>query len=135
MSEFLFLAKTQHTHLLPKILVSYWTQSLLYVLTILTCLVFSTLFHCSTVWSGTFKQNIHKLHLLKNFTAYLLTNTRKFNHILPVLWELGWCSIKHHLSVQMSHSCTKKYSELTMHPPTQIATCTSIKEFIVIISD
>ena len=35
--------------------------------TILNCLVFGKLFCCSTVSSGTLKQNIHKLQLVQNF--------------------------------------------------------------------
>ena len=68
--------------------------------TILSCLVFTNLFYCSTVWSGTFKQHIHKLQLAQNFAARVLTNTRKFDHISPVLRELGWFSIKHLLLVR-----------------------------------
>ena len=51
-------------------------------------------------WSGTFKHNIHKLQLVQNFAARVLTNTRKFDHISPVLRELGWSSIKHLLLVR-----------------------------------
>ena len=61
--------------------------------TILNCLVF-------TVWSGTFEQNIHKLQLVQNFADRVLTNNRKFDHMLPVLQELGWSSIKHLLLVR-----------------------------------
>ena len=75
-----------------------FSKSLLF--TILNCLVFSKLFYCSTVWSGTFEQNIHKLQLGQNFAARVLTNTRKFDHISPVLRELGWTSIKHLLLVR-----------------------------------
>ena len=75
-----------------------FSKSLL--VTILNCLVFSKLFYCSTVWSGTFEQNIHKLQLGQNFAARVLTNTRKFDHISPVLQELGWSSIKHLLLVR-----------------------------------
>ena len=92
MSEFLFLAKTLAPVPLVKDLgiildsnltfnkhVSTFTSSLISTLcqiskakhlfsksvlfTILNCLVFSKLFYRSTVWSGTFKQNIHKLQL------------------------------------------------------------------------
>ena len=38
-----------------------FSKSVLFI--ILNCLVFSKLFYCSTVWSGTFKKNIHKLQL------------------------------------------------------------------------
>ena len=75
-----------------------FSKSLL--VTILNCLVFSKLFYCSTVWSGTFEQNIHKLQLGQNFAARVSTNTRKFDHISPVLQELGWSSIKHLLLVR-----------------------------------
>ena len=125
MSEFLFLAKTQLPYPQSKIWVSYKTRtlhvstltsSLIFILcqiskvrhlfsksvlfTILNCLVFSKLLYCSTVWSGTFKQHIHKLQLVQNFAARVLTNTRKFDHISPVLRELGWSSIKHLLLVR-----------------------------------
>ena len=43
--------------------------------TIFNCLGFSKLFYCYTVWSGTFKQNIHKLQLVQNVATRVLTNT------------------------------------------------------------
>ena len=56
--------------------------------TILNCLVFCKLFYYSTVWSGTFAYNINKLQLVQNFAARVLTNTKKFDHISPVLRAL-----------------------------------------------
>ena len=61
--------------------------------TILNSLIFSKLFHCSTVWAGTSKQNLQKLQV-QNFAARVLTDTKKIDHISPVLQELGWPSIK-----------------------------------------
>ena len=61
---------------------------------ILNYLIFSKLFYCSTVWSGTFKQNIKKLQLIQNFASRILTNTRKYDHISPILHELGWFTVK-----------------------------------------
>ena len=61
---------------------------------ILNYLIFSKLFYCSTVWSGTFKQNIKKLQLIQNFASRILTNTRKCDHISPILHELGWFTVK-----------------------------------------
>ena len=61
---------------------------------ILNSLVFSKLFYCSTVWSGTSKENIHKLQHMQNFTSGILTNTKKFDPITPVLHELGWLTIE-----------------------------------------
>ena len=64
------------------------------LLTMLNALVFSKLFYCSTVWAGTFQQNLQKLQLVQNFAARVLTGTKMFHHISPVLYKLGWLSIK-----------------------------------------
>ena len=68
--------------------------------TFLICLVFSKLSYCWTVWSGTFTHNINKLQLVQNFAARVLTNTKKFDHISPVLRALCWPSIKNQLLVR-----------------------------------
>ena len=68
--------------------------------TILNSLIFSKLFYCSSVWAGTSKQNLQKLQLVQNFAARVLTDTEKFDHISPVLRELGWPSIKDQLLVR-----------------------------------
>ena len=60
-------------------------------------IVFSKLFYRSAVWSGTYKQNIHKLQLMQNFAARILTDTRKYDHITPVLKALGWLTIEEQL--------------------------------------
>ena len=54
-------------------------KDVLYI--ILNSLVFSKLFYCSAVWSGTSKKNIHELQLMQNFAGRILTNTKKFDHI------------------------------------------------------
>ena len=58
--------------------------------TILNSLIFSKLFYCSTVWADTSKENLHKLQLVQNFAARVLTDTKNFDHISPVLRELEW---------------------------------------------
>ena len=68
--------------------------------TILNCLVFCKLFYCSTFWSGTFAHNINKLQLVQNFAARVLTNSKKFDHISPVLQALCSPSIKNQLLVR-----------------------------------
>ena len=67
-----------------------FSRDALYI--ILNSLVFSKLFYCSAVWSGTSKENIHKLQLMQNFAGRIL-NTKRFDHITPVLHELGWFTI------------------------------------------
>ena len=59
--------------------------------------MFSKLFYCSAVWAGTYKQNIHKLQLMQNFAARILTDTGKYDHITPALKALGWLTIEEQL--------------------------------------
>ena len=57
-----------------------------------------------TNFEVTFKSSVSKvtikkllLLLVQNFAACVLTDTEKFDHISPVLQELGWPSIKDQL--------------------------------------
>ena len=63
-------------------------------------LVFSKLFYCSTVWSGTYKQNIHKLQLMQNFASRILTDTRIYDHTTPALKDLGWLTVEEQLRLR-----------------------------------
>lgn len=60
---------------------------------VITSLVFSKLYFCSTVWSNTSKTNVGKLQKIQNFAARILTGTRKYDHITPVLNDLKWLSV------------------------------------------
>ena len=66
-------------------------------ITEINSIVFSKLFYCSVVWAGTYKQNIHKLQLMQNFAARILTDTGIYDHITPALKALGWLTIEKQL--------------------------------------
>ena len=71
-------------------------------------IVLSQLFYYPIVWSGTYKQNIHKLQLMQNFAARILTDTRKYDQITPALKALGWLTIEEQLrprDVTMMYKC------------------------------
>ena len=53
-------------------------------------------------WAGSSKQNLQKLQLVQNFAARVLIDTKTFDHIFPVLWELGRPFIKDQLLVRDS---------------------------------
>ena len=72
------------------------------LLVVLNSLVFSKLFYCSTVWSGTTQQNIRKLQLLQNFAARILTGKRKYDHISPILKDLRWLTVKEMLQLRVN---------------------------------
>ena len=57
---------------------------------------------------GTSKQNIHKLQLMQNFAARILTDTGKYDHVTPALKALGWLTIEDQLwlrDVTMMYKC------------------------------
>jgi len=60
---------------------------------VITSLVFSKFYFCSTVWANTSKTNVRKLQKIQNFAARILTGTRKYEHVTPVLNNLRWLSV------------------------------------------
>ena len=53
--------------------------------TIISALVLSKLFYCSTVWSNRTAAKIKKLQSIQNFAYRIITNIKKFDHITPSL--------------------------------------------------
>ena len=64
---------------------------------IINALVFGKLYYCSSVWSSTTDTNIKKLQCVQNFAARIISNTRKYDHITPVLKSLKWTPVKTNL--------------------------------------
>ena len=64
---------------------------------IINALVFGKLYYCSSVWSNTTDTNIKKLQCVQNFAARIISNTRKYDHITPVLKSLKWTPVKTNL--------------------------------------
>ncbi len=62
---------------------------------IINCLVFSKckLYYCSSVWASTSETNIGKLQCVQNFAARIVTGTKKFEHITPILKDLKWLPV------------------------------------------
>ena len=72
-----------------------FSKEVLYIM--INSVVFSKLFYCSAVWAGTYKENIHKLQLMQNFAARIVTDTGKYDHITLALKALGWLTIEEQL--------------------------------------
>ena len=56
--------------------------------------VTSRLDYCNSLLYGISKANLHSLQLAQNAAARLVTNTRKFDHITPVLYSLHWLPVQ-----------------------------------------
>ena len=57
------------------------------LLTVINSPVFTKLFYCSSVWSGTSNSNISKLQHVRSFVTRLLSGKKKFEHVTPTLKE------------------------------------------------
>ena len=60
---------------------------------VINALVLSKLFYCSSVWSNTAKNSVNKLQFVQNFTARIVANKRKYDHVTPVLKSLNWLAV------------------------------------------
>ena len=71
---------------------------------VINSLVFSKLFYCSSVWSGTCKGNVNnKPQLIQNFAARILSSKRKYEHITPTLKQLKLLPVIGHAAYQRHH--------------------------------
>ena len=65
--------------------------------TIINALVFDKLYYFSLVWSSTSACNVRKVQYVQNFAARIIGNVKKYDHISPVLRNLGWLLVKRRL--------------------------------------
>ena len=76
---------------------------------IINALVMSKIYYCSSIWSNTSEENIKKIQLIQNYAARVIAgNVGKYDHVSPVLKELGWLPIKEHLQYRdavLVHKC------------------------------
>ena len=70
------------------------------LITAINSLVFSKLLYCSSVWANTTKKNIELLQTVQNFAARIVSGTKKFDHVTPILKQLQWLSIIKQLAVR-----------------------------------
>lgn len=54
----------------------------------------SRLDYCNALYIGLNQASLHRLQLVQNAAARLLTNTRKHDHITPVLYSLHWLPVE-----------------------------------------
>jgi hypothetical protein len=71
------------------------------------------MYYCSALWSNTSQRNIEKLQAVQNFAALIVTGTRKYDHVTPVLQQLGWLPVKYiYVKTKKSHFCFQMLEEV-----------------------
>ncbi len=61
----------------------------------------SRLDYCNALLGGCSLRLINKLQMVQNAAARVLTRTRKYEHISPVLSTLHWLPIKHQIDFKI----------------------------------
>ena len=56
---------------------------------------------CNALFAGLPKQSVGRLQLIQNAAARVLTRTRKFEHITPILKSLHWLPVQHRISFKI----------------------------------
>ena len=59
--------------------------------------VTSTLDHCNTIFYSLPQKQLYKLQKIQNSAAHLITRTRRFDHITPILKSLHWLPINYRI--------------------------------------
>ena len=83
------------------------------LMTIINTLVFSKLFYCSSVWSNAAITHLLKIQAVQNFAARIISNTRKFDYVTPILKDLRWLPVKSQLYYRNEVLAFKCISGLT----------------------
>ena len=60
---------------------------------VIHALISSRLDYCNSIYSGLNKKSISRLQMIQNSAARLLTNTKKRDHITPILAGLHWLPV------------------------------------------
>ena len=64
---------------------------------IINALVFSKLYYCCNVWNNTSEYNLSRIQAVQNFAARIVSNSRKYDHISPILKDLKWLPVRQQL--------------------------------------
>ena len=63
--------------------------------------IFSRLDYCNGIFTGLNKKSIRQLQLIQNAAARVLTNTRKLDHITPVMKSLHWLPVSQRIEFKI----------------------------------
>jgi hypothetical protein len=78
--------------------------------TVACSIVSAKLDYCNSLLYGITKENTNKLQLVQNSLARLVTGTRKFDHLTPVLAKLHWLPVSYRITYKIAAITQKTLS-------------------------
>ncbi len=79
----------------------------------------SRLDYCNALLGGCPASSINKLQIVQNAAARVLTRSRKYDHITPILLSLHWLPIKFQYQLQNIITCLLSRIRLSVLHPSQ----------------
>ena len=64
---------------------------------IIYALVFSKRYYCCNVWSNTSEHSLNEIQAVQNFAARIVSGSKKYHHISPILNDLRWLPVRQQL--------------------------------------
>ena len=61
----------------------------------------SRLDYCNSLLVGIPETSLAKLQIVQNIAARILTGTRKYDHMTPVLYKLHWLPVKYRIEYKI----------------------------------
>ena len=60
---------------------------------VISSLVITKMVYCSSVWSNTSASKVKKAQSIQNFACKIITKSRKYDHVTPLLRDLNWLPV------------------------------------------
>ena len=71
------------------------------LVTVVHAFVIYRIDHCNSLLYGISDYNINRLQRIQNSSPRIVTNTRKYDHITPILQNLQWLTVRQHIHFKM----------------------------------
>jgi len=95
------------------------------LVTVVHSFVTSHIDYCNSLLYGISDYNINRLQRIQNIAARIVTNTRKYDHIIPILQKLHWLPVRQRIHINI---LLITYKSITDMAPVYLCELISIRK-------